>query len=102
MQNDVGIGMAGDAASVGDAQAAQRDMVAIGERMHVEPEARAHIARSRKLHRLDVRKIVGRGELHIADIALEGTDPEPRPFGKRGIVSEVVAACRLSAPMCID
>ena len=44
MQRDVGVGMAGERVRVRDAHAAERDMVAGAERVHVDAGAGAHVA----------------------------------------------------------
>ncbi len=60
MQHDVGVGMAGDAAVMGDAHAAEPDVIAGGELMHVEAEAGAHVAERGELRGLRAREILRR------------------------------------------
>ena len=52
MQDDVGIGMAGQSAPMRDAHAAEHDVIAVAELVDVEAEAGAHIAQGCELGRL--------------------------------------------------
>ena len=47
VQRDVGVGMSGDAARMRDAHAAEHDVIAVAEGVHVETAAGAHIAERR-------------------------------------------------------
>ena len=44
VQHHVGVGMAGQAARMRDAHAAEHDVIAVAELVHVEAEAGAHVA----------------------------------------------------------
>ena len=79
--------------------AAQHDVVAGAELVHIEAEAGAHVAQAGKLGSLRPREIVGGGELHVPGLALERAHLETGPFGKRGIVGKIVAAGGLRAAM---
>ena len=60
MQHDVGVGMAGDPAVVRDAHAAEHDVIAVAELVHVEAEAGAHVAERGELRRFGAGEILVR------------------------------------------
>ena len=71
MEHDVGVGMAGQAARMGDAHAAEHDVIAVAELVHIEADAGAHVAQGCELGRLGAGEIVLGGELHVCRLALE-------------------------------
>ena len=68
-------------------------MIAIAELVDVEAKAGAHIAQGRELGHLGAGEIIVCGQLHVASLTREGSDLEARPFGERGVVGKIVAAC---------
>ncbi len=100
MERRVGIGIAGEAALMGDAHPAEPDMIAVAERMHVVAGGGADIAERGELRRRDAREILFRGQLDVGALALEHAHLHPRPFRERGIVGEIVAARREGARRC--
>ena len=91
MQHHIGVGMAGNATAVRDAHAAEPDVIAVGELMHVGAGARAHVAERGHRRGFGADEVLGRGELHVAGFALEGGHGHAGPFGERCVVGEVVA-----------
>ena len=91
MQHHVGVGMPGQPLHMRDAHAAERDMIAGPERVHVVTEAGAHIGEGRKLGCPGAHEVIRRGELHIGGFALEGADLDAGPFGQRRVIGEVLA-----------
>ena len=59
-KRDIGIGMAGEGLRVRDADAAEHDVIAWAESMHVDAGAGAHIAEHGGLRRLGAREIFRR------------------------------------------
>ncbi len=99
MQHDVGVGMTGERLRMRDADAAERDVIAGTEGVHVDAGAGAHVAKRRKLHGFGAREIVRVGDLDVAGLAGKDADLEAGPFGERGVVGEILAACRGRAAM---
>ena len=103
MQRHVGVGMAGELAGMRDLDAAEPHMVAaLIERVHVVADAGADIG-ERGLRVALVRgEILRCGHLHVARLALEYRDLQPRPFDQRGIVGKILAPRRGGAPMRVE
>ena len=102
MQRDVGVGMAGHAARMRDANAAEHDMIAIGESMDVETVAGAYVGEAARCASFGAGKIVIGGHLHVAGFALEHADAMAGPFGERGVVGEILKPGLGSAPMRLE
>ena len=66
VQRDVGVGMAGEAALMLDPHAAEHDMVAVAEGMHVEAVAETEVSEACDAPRLGLGEVVVGGELHVA------------------------------------
>ena len=80
MQRDVSIGMPGHAARIWDTDAAEHDVIAVGEGMDVEAVAGAHVGERRHAQRLGAGEIVVGGELHVAGFAVEHAARDARPI----------------------
>ena len=101
MQADIAVGMGQKALGVRHAHAADHDMVALAEGMHVVARAGPDVAEQAGQPRFLAHEILGSGELHIGNIAFKGCNRQSRPFGNRGIIGEIaapVAARRDDAP----
>ena len=70
--------------------------------MHIEAEARAHVAQCGELGGLGADEIAVGGEFDVFRLALEGRHLEACPFGERGVVGEIVAARRCRPPMRVE
>ena len=92
MQSDVGIRVAGDPARMRNAYAAEHDVIALDKGVHVEAVPGAHVGERRHAQGFGADEIVAGGQLHVAGLALEHGDALSGPFGKRGIVGEILAA----------
>ena len=90
MQRDIGVRMSGDAARMRNSHAAKHDMVAVGEGMHIEAIAGAHIGETGKVQNFDAGEIVVGRHLYVAGFAFENADAVAGPFDKRGIVGKTV------------
>ncbi len=97
MQHHVGVGMPGQPAVMGDAHAAEHDVIAVAKGMHVEAHAGADVGKLFDQHRFGSQEIVGRGEFDVGNFTLESRDRQSRPFGQRGIVGKVELALRVRA-----
>ena len=91
-ERDVGIRMTGQPAVVRNLDAAEPDMIAVAEGMHVEAVAEAQVGQAGDPPRLGLGEILVGGELHVAAFSRECCDLDARPFGQRGVVGEIVAA----------
>ena len=74
MQRDVGVGMADQRAIMRDADAAEGDVIAGTEGMHVDAGADAHVAKYCELHGFGAHEIARVGDLDVARFALEHAD----------------------------
>lgn len=92
VQADVAIGMRKEAAGVGHADAADHQMIAIAEGVHVVTRTHADIAERCCEPRFFAQEIFRCRELHICKIAFKGCHGQSRPFGEGGIVGEIIAA----------
>ena len=63
MQRHVGVGMSGHAARMRDADAAEHDMIAVGEGVHVEAVAGPHVGKRRHAQRFGAGEIIVGREL---------------------------------------
>ena len=99
VQADIGVGMAGELLRVRNTHAAEHDMIAGREGVHVDAAAGAHVAKACELRGLRAREILRVGDLDIARLAFEHGDLHAGPFGERGVVGEVVAPLRRRAPV---
>ena len=77
-------------------------MIAVGEGVHVEAVAGAHVGKRGELQDFGADKIVVGRQLHVAGFAFEHADAMAGPFGERGIVGEVLEAGGGGAPMRIE
>ena len=102
MQRHVGVGMAGQPAVVRDLHAAEHDVIAVAEGVHVEAVAEPQVGEARDAPRLGPGEILGGGQLHVAAFAREHRDLEAGPFGERGVVGEIVAARRRGLAMRVE
>ena len=84
VQDHVAVRMGDDAAVMRNLDAAEPDMVAIAEGVHVEARAEAgHIGHRRAFHApLRLREIRRMGELDVAGIALEHVHRQTGPFDR--------------------
>ena len=96
MKHNVGIRMSGESAVVRNLHAAEPDVIAAGERMHVVARSDAHVGEACDAPRFGAAEIVFRGQLGVALLAGERGDLQARPFDERCVVGEIVAAfvCR--------
>ncbi len=102
VQRHVAVGMGEHAAVGGDLDAAEPDMVALGEGVDVEAGAEAgHVSGHGSLRyrgcflrespiRLD--QVRGLGDLAVSGVALEDDDGQAGPFGESAVVRETVPA----------
>ena len=77
VQGDVGVGMAFERVGVGDAHAAQPDMIAGREAVHVEALAGAHVAAGAACDWLGHGEVLRRGELAVGVAAGHQRDGRP-------------------------
>ncbi len=89
MQGDIGVGMSVQRMGVGQADAAEPDVVAGGKAVHVETLADARLARLARQPRFGRAEVRHRGHLEVLRIALEHEGGRARPFGDRHVVGEV-------------
>ena len=99
MQRDVGVGMSGHAARMRNADAAEHDVIAVGEGVHVEAVADAHVGQRGAMRSFGAGEILVGRDLHVAGLAFEYADAMTGPFGERGVVGEILAPCRRRAAM---
>ncbi len=99
VQHDVGVGMADQGLAMRDTDATESDVIAGAESVHVDASAGAHVAKRCKLRGFGAREIVRVGDLDIAGLAGKDADLEAGPFGERGVVGEILAACLGRAAM---
>src|SRR5215475_11435911 len=85
-----------------DAHAPDHHMITVPKTVYVEAEPGAHVAQGCELRGLGARKIVVGREFDVLWFTREGGDLQPRPFGERGVVGEVVAARRFCAPVRVE
>jgi hypothetical protein len=102
VQADVGIGMAGEAAIMRNANAADGDMVAGTEGVHVDAGTGAHIAQRAEGDHFGPSEIGFIGDLDVARLAGKRAHFQAGPFGQRGIVGEVGAALRLCSAVRVE
>ena len=76
-----------------DADAAERDVIAGTEGVHVDAGAGAHVAERGEHVRLGAGEIAFGGDLDVAGLAGKYADLHAGPFGERGVVGEILAAC---------
>ena len=77
-------------------------MIPVAEAVHVEADAGAHVAQRCELRRLCAHKVVVGREFDVLCLTREGGDLQPRPFGERGVVGEVVAAHGFCTPVRVE
>ncbi|MEY9588887.1 hypothetical protein ABIA06_001178 [Bradyrhizobium yuanmingense] len=96
MQADIAVGMSQETLGVRHAHAADHDMVAFAEGVHVVAGADPDVAELGGQARFLAHEILGSCELHVGNIAFKGCNRQSRPFGNRGIVGEIRASipCR--------
>ena len=75
MQRDVGVRMAGQPAVVRNLDAAEPDMIAVAEGVHVEAVAETQVRQARDPPRLGLGEILVGGELHVAAFSRETLRP---------------------------
>src|SRR5215211_6459958 len=102
MQADVAVGMSEKAACVRYADAAEHQMTAIAEGVHVVAGAGSDIAELGGEPGFLADEIFWRRQFHVRRIALKGRYRQSRPFGERRIVGEIAAAVARGAAMGIE
>ena len=71
MQRHISIRMAGHAAAMRDAHAAEHHMIAVDKGVHVEAVADAHVGKRRRVQEFGAGEIVIGGEFHVSCFAFE-------------------------------
>ena len=102
MQADIAVGMGEKAACVRHAHAADHQMIAVAEGVHVIAGAGPDVAELGGEAGFLADKIFGRGEFHVGRIAFKGRYRQSRPFRQRGIVGEIAAAVARGAAMGLE
>lgn len=92
MQSDVAIGMREEAAIERHTDAAQHQVIAVGQRMHVVAGAGADIAQHGAEARFLACKVFRGGQLHVRSIAFKGRNRQSCPFGNCSVVGKIIAA----------
>ena len=90
VQGDVGVGVAFQRVAVGDLDAAQPDMVAGHQPVHIEALPGAHVGTVDRP--LGHDEVLRGGELDVGGAAHHEGDRQARPFRDRGVVGHVVPA----------
>ena len=102
MQADIAVGMGEKAACVRHADAADHQMIAVAEGVHVVAGAGPDVAEHGAEAGFLADEIFGRGQFHVRRIAFKGRHRQSRPFGERGIVGEIAAAVARGAAMGVE
>ena len=102
MQADVAVGMGEKAAGVRHAHAAEHQMIAVAEGVHVVAGAGPDVAELGGEAGFLADEIFRRGQFHVCRIAFKGRYRQSRPFGERRIVGEIAAAVARGAAMGIE
>ena len=84
------------------ADAADHQMVAVAEGVHVVAGAGPDVAERGAEAGFLADEIFRCGELHVRRIAFKGRDRQSRPFGERRIVGEIAAALARGAAMGLE
>ncbi len=102
VQADVGVGVAGQALVVRNAQAAEPDVIAGGEGVDVEALADPHVGRRVDEPRFGGAEVVHGRDFHVRRVAVEDIGLMPRPGGDRRVVGEPVNGGGGGAPMRVE
>ena len=89
-------------ARVGDAHAAEHDVIAVAELVNVEAEAGAHVAQSGKLGGFRTREILVGRKFHVSRLTLECRHRQAGPFGERSVVGEILLASCFRTSMRLE
>ena len=99
VQADIAVGMGEKAACVRHAHAADHQMIAVAEGVHVVAGAGPDVAEHGAEAGFLADEIFRGRELHVRSIAFKGRNRQSRPFGERGIIGEIAAALARGAAM---
>ena len=102
MQADIAVGMGEKAARVRHANAADHQVIAVAEGVHVIAGAGPDIAELRGEAGFFADKIFRRRQFHVGRIAFKGRHRQSRPFRKRRVVGEIAAAVARGAAMGLE
>ena len=84
------------------ADAADHQMIAVAEGVHVVAGAGPDVAEHGAEAGFFADEIFGRGQFHVRRIAFKGRHRQSRPFGQRRIVGEIAAAVARGAAMGVE
>ena len=102
VQADIAVGMGEKASGVRHAHAADHQMIAVAEGMHVVAGAGPDIAEHCSEARFLANEIFGCRQFHVRRIAFKCRHRQSRPFRERRIVGEIVAALARRAAMGVE
>ena len=89
MTEDIGVGMADKPMIVGNFYAAEPDMAARPERMHIIALPGSDIGQIAEQPRLGDRQILSGCNLHVYVLSGENMDAMVGPFGNSGVVGQI-------------
>src|SRR5262249_33846517 len=102
VKNDVGVGMSGQSTPMGNAHAAEHDMIAVAELVNVEAKTGAHIAQAREGAPSRGTKIPVGGEFPFPGSPPKRAALAAAPSGEGGVTAKIVATRRFRPAMRLD
>src|SRR5665213_4391484 len=102
MQADIAVGMRQKAVAVRHPDAAEHQIIAVAEGVHVVAGAGPDVAEHGAEAGFLANEIFRGGQFHVGRIAFKGRHRQSRPFGERGIIGEIGAALARGAAMGVE